>query len=234
MYCSSFPVWFGNLIEKRLSVGFHCQQQDLAQIIVNQCITNNGGVNIFSWGSTCNSIDLSPNITINLFIFMFLFLTKTKLKGRSVVLKKTIINLVSRFRSNETANAYWIPLQIIFGRHNFQKPLIELHPEWVTKSQGCSSYVIWCVERGGLWKFIFLSSLCVLHKSLRIKKHYSLVTSSPLHLFPKHLLFIMAYSPFGPHSYGWQGDKNAGNMNRWQVAMRVGERDRAACWGEEW
>lgn len=59
--------------------------------------------------------------------------------------------------------------------------------------------------------------LYILH--MRIK---NITTSSPVHLFPDQLLFIMAYSPFGPQSYGWQGDKTAGKMNRCQVALRLG------------
>lgn len=49
--------------------------------------------------------------------------------------------------------------------------------------------------------------------------------SSPLHLHPNQLLFIVANSPFGIQSYGWRGDKNAGKINRWQVALQIGQRE---------
>lgn len=63
--------------------------------------------------------------------------------------------------------------------------------------------------------------LYILH--IRLK---TIATSSPVHLFPNQLLFIMAYSLFGPQSCGWQGDKNAGKMNRWQVALHLTESER--------
>ncbi len=61
----------------------------------------------------------------------------------SVLTKTTLQRMQKGHRSpltqylvlHETANAFWTPLQIIFGSHDFQKPQIELHPSEKQQSE---------------------------------------------------------------------------------------------------
>ena len=138
------------------------------------------------------------------------------------------IDSVSCFRSNETTNAYWIPLQIIFGSHNFLKATNRVAPirkkqqsEWQNPQDVPA---MWPGGRGevGLGCPYFKPCPDLLYTLLKWMRIKTIIT--PLLTSPKQPLFIMAYSSFAPWSYGWRGDKNAGKMSRWQVALRVSGR----------
>lgn len=111
--------------------------------------------------------------SVNLFILPIV-LTKTTLQERQ---KGHRSALTQYLVLNETANASWTPLQIIFGSHDFQKPQIELHPSEKQQSEWQNPHDVPAMWPGGRGEVAFgcpCSKLCpallyTLQKWMRIK-----------------------------------------------------------------
>lgn len=111
---------------------------------------------------------------------------------------------------NPTANHFWQPW---LSKATNRVISIRKTTEWVTESPGCSSYVTWWEERGGLWVPMFQTMSC---SSL----HTALPQTSPC--LPWHAVRVGL-------------DPTAGGvirmLGKWQVVL-LGEGEGA--WREEW
>lgn len=149
----------------------------------------------------CNHNDLRSNLTISLFISLLpLLLSYSNYKEDKSL--KTGDHWC--FRWNETANSYWILLQIIFGSHNILKATNRVAPirkkqqsEWQNPQDVPT---MWPGRRGEVGLGCPCFKLCpdliyTMLKWIRIK---TIIT--PLLTSPMQPLFIMAYSPFAPLS----------------------------------